>query len=116
MPPIKMTASELIRRWEQRKQEILATLDPELRTEFRRLNQAIAAAREEIKKDNESKKRTPLAVHRENLIKFLKANGQSPRSAIRDGTGIPEGSLSELLGGIEFEKGNLPGTWRLVDI
>jgi hypothetical protein len=59
-----------------------------------------------------SQLRTPLRLHREKLVEFLKERGPSTRGEISSATGIPTGSLSELLSGDEFEQQER-GLWSL---
>jgi len=56
--------------------------------------------------------RLPLAIHRRKLIEFLKEHGPATRGEIHSETGIPPGSLSELLSGDEFEQ-HIRGFWAL---
>lgn len=56
--------------------------------------------------------RIPLSVHKQRLIEFLAKNGESTRGDIIAGTGIPAGSLSELLRGEEFVQADR-GFWNL---
>jgi hypothetical protein len=56
--------------------------------------------------------RVPLSIHRKRLIDFLAEKGPSMRAEIAMATHIPNGSLSEVLRGPEFEQVER-GLWRL---
>jgi len=56
--------------------------------------------------------RIPMSVHKQRLIKFLGEYGQATRGTVTARTGIPEGSLSELLSGPEFVQVQ-HGVWAL---
>jgi hypothetical protein len=109
-----MDSAELVRRWRKRQWEILKKrLFPEDLAEYRKLARLIKEVRsEQVEKRQEPKierlfpepKRIPLSQHREKLIAFLKEKGPATRIQIAYATGIPEGSLSSLLKGREFEQ------------
>lgn len=76
----------------------------------------VLSARDEIeakmKLAKEIVSRQPLASHKAKLIEFLDTYGPTKRALIPTMTGIPAGSLSELLTGPEFERLDY-GVWAL---
>lgn len=113
-----MPSQELVHRWKKRRREILNTLPPELLAEYQQLGKAIKRVwAEEMRNLSEvsqtlhssttpataNRVRIPLSFHRKKLIEFLDEHGPSLRAEIVAKTGIPEGSLSKLLRGKEFE-------------
>jgi hypothetical protein len=126
---MSLTSGELIRRWRERRKEILRTLRKDLLAEFIHLGKQIAAVRQEEAKTEQqatspprtgflgplpSSSRVSMAVHKFRLVEFLKQHGPSTRKEITTKTGIPEGSLSELLKRPIFEKQRW-GIWALKD-
>lgn len=126
MPKLVKTVESnvLIQRWRQRRRDILKTLPANLLTEYRELGIALRRVQAEqlqISKDRRVQSegayatekesglfvpppRIPLATHRKKLIEFLSKHGQATRTEITAKTGIPAGSLSELLSGDEFKQ------------
>ena len=139
MPFVRsVSSSELIRQWQEQQQQILEVLSPEARkafTKYRKLDKLIRAVRAvEARREQEYKagqtgsaeppqasegtglapptSRVPLSIHKRKLIEFLRSHGPTTRGALSTETGIPAGSLSELLSGDEFEQVQR-GFWAL---
>jgi hypothetical protein len=142
IPGFHLTSSQLVVGWRKRRLEILKSLPAKLLAEYRELGRLIrgvqAAELENARRRNEAQvgidtsmplialdpkakatigffppsPRVPLSVHKKKLIDFLTAHGPSMRGEIAAKTGIPPGSLSELLGGNEFEQPRR-GFWAL---
>jgi hypothetical protein len=135
--------ADLLRRLRERRREILKALSPELLAEYRRLGIAIRTVIIEEGKSTvakctndgkfdallatvfghlltsdefgqQLKERTPMSAHKKRLIDFLHDARMATRAQILASTGIPEGSLSQLLREPEFEQMER-GTWRLKD-
>jgi hypothetical protein len=121
MPFVRYTSSaELVRRWQDEKRQILDAQAPEVKKaifrylELDRLIREVRRvdarrkrefeARMEAKAAEEGGSRVPLTVHKKKLIDFLREHGPSVRAEIANKTGIPPGSLSELLSSSEFEQ------------
>ena len=93
----------MIRRWRDRRREILQSLrevSPDLVDEYRNLGRLIKGVLEEESRYVRS--RISMSAHRETLVQFLRERGPTARAEIVAKTGIPSGSLSELLRDDEF--------------
>jgi hypothetical protein len=116
MPVSGHTASvpsnTLIRRWRERRREILKTLAPNLLAEYRKLGLLIKGVKAE--ESLYARVRSSMSVHKQKLIAFLREQGPTARAEIVAKTGIPSGSLSELLRDKEF-KTSERGVWALVE-
>jgi hypothetical protein len=106
-----LTSSGLVARYRQRRREILDALPPDARKqlkEYIQLGKCIRRIYAEETRYNTvvtlphsaqvvPPARVPMSVHKEKLVEFLTQHGPSTRNQILSGTGIPAGSLSELL-------------------
>ena len=77
---------------------------------LKQLEQLIGECR---KPPDREEKRVPLETHRAALIEYLTRVGSATRAEITASTGIPAGSLSQLLAGDEFHSPRY-GEWTLV--
>ena len=135
--PDDVPSGALIRRWRKRQLEILKTiinkLPPDLLTEFRSLNRSIKLVRAEEEKIAREKNqggtpliakpprgtlglifgpRTSMSAHKRKLVAFLETTRSATRAEILSLTGIPDGSLSQLLREEDFEQLER-GLWAL---
>jgi hypothetical protein len=118
-----MNAKELIRRWKERQAQILGMLPEAVRIEFQELTVAIRRAEVEFaggKKPSvvengkpaqaapettenfgqmleKMSQRVPLEDRKRQVARYLAEKGPSARGEILKGTGIPNGSLSNVL-------------------
>src|SRR5262249_29765164 len=112
-------AWELIRHWKRRRREILESLSPELRREYRELGISLKRVYQGIAGATGDKTRTVLTERRrrlakeivnaapaskvslddrkKQLIEYLRPKGPTHRGEIIDETGIPPGTLANLL-------------------
>ena len=107
MPVTPMFVYEYIRDCKQRRREILNELPPKLRRELIILNVQIRnlrkaekekrEAREAVAKSLNRNRRKPLVEHRVKLIDFLRGHGPTALKDIIAKTGIPRGSMREVL-------------------
>jgi hypothetical protein len=122
--PSRLTGKQFIQRWRSRRMEILRSLAPELRAEYRRLGRLIRDITAELSDSSpvgsveprESfglvPSRIPLLDRKQKLIEFLRSREGATRVEITKATRIPAGSLSSLLKGAEFEQAR-HGFWTL---
>ena len=104
----------LVHRWRKRRREIikaaLKALGPEVFSEFRKLGRLIKELSVEGAKESTRK---PLSVHRANLIRYLGEHGPATRREMTNATGVPPGSLSQLLKARQEVEQVQHGVWKL---
>jgi hypothetical protein len=114
------TVNELIARWRERRRQILDALPTTLRAEFYRLGAAIKSIKSMFGERNTKIRvvhtpvsgRIPMSEHKKKAVDYLRQVESATRLEILANTGVPEGSLSQLLRDKEFEQVER-GRWRL---
>lgn len=92
-----MTRSR-ISRWEDRQQEIIELLPPELLVEYRQLQSLIEEVQRTVEEcGNTVGSHTPMTIHKQKLIDLLTKDGPVSRLEINTRLSIPAGTVGALL-------------------